>query len=63
MSGKGKKPRMSNEDLKQHEEKLSSLLSQPWFARKDFESVQLDTEGLLHAIHKYTDHLKHKYPP
>ncbi|KAL5481780.1 hypothetical protein EMCRGX_G022018 [Ephydatia muelleri] len=54
-----KKPRLSNEDLKQHEDKLSSLLSQPWFARKVFESVRLDTEGLLHAIHKYIQYLKH----
>ena len=53
-----KKTRLSNEDLKQHEDKLSSLLSQPWFARKVFESVRLDTEGLLHAIHKYSEYLK-----
>ena len=49
---------MSNEDLKQHEDKISSLLSQPWFARKVFESIRLDTEGLLHAIHKYIEYLK-----
>ena len=53
-----KKPRLSCEDLHHHEEKLSSLLSQPWFARKLFESVRSDTESLLRAIHQYKEYLQ-----
>ena len=41
-----------------HEEKLSSLLSQPWLARELFSSVRNDTEGLLEAIHRYIKYLQ-----
>lgn len=57
MTGKRKRLRDLNCQMKQHEEKLSSLLSQPWFARKIFNSVRSDAEGLLHAIHQYIQYL------
>ena len=53
-----KKPRLSCEDLQQHEEKPSSLLSQSWFVRKLFVSVRSDTERLLCGIHQYKEYLK-----
>ena len=51
-----KRPRLSCEELQQHEGKLSCLLGQPWFARKLFYSGRSDTEGLLHAIHQYREY-------
>ena len=53
-----KKPMLSHDLLKQHEAKLSSLLSQPWLARELFISVRNDIEGLLGAIHHYIEYLQ-----
>ena len=55
---KMKKPLLSHEQFKVHEEKLSSLLSQPWLARELFSSVRNDTEELLETIHRYIKYLQ-----
>ena len=51
-----KKLMLSHDLLKQHEAKLSSLLSQTWLARELFISVRNDIEELLGAIHHYIEY-------